>query len=1100
MDTGGIKKILNWNIGGINNLYNLDSKSFKILGEHDIIGLTETWCKNKIVINSLNNHQIFESFADVNVSGKGRPSGGLALLINKNVIKEVELVESNKYFIAVRLVGKNNKKWIVILTYIIPLDINFENKIEEMIAVTRESVHKHIVSNIIWMGDFNARVGSSNLWVNDLWYIGNKNVWVDRCSDDKEINRNGRILIEKILEENLILLNGRSEGDIDGKATFCNFKGKSSIDLVFVNENVAELVDRFEILDWPESDHFPCSLQFSKLDHVISKEKKKIIWKNELKEEFNNVLDSELKDSSSMDYGKLAIIIRDTADKCGMSKIVYHNASTPNKPWFDKECINYKKIVNSKLKLARKSKWEEEDREAYLRARREYCNLRKSKKASYLLSMQDKFHNIRYATDFWKVVKSFKYTEFVENNIDYGKWKDFYDRTQRPGEIMEGNFLNEKQEQIESDFTLIELIQALKKLGNGKAAGPDLIPNEILKNSSPTFKITLLQMFNKIWETEITPLEWSGSETVMLFKKGDKSDPANYRPISLLNTSLKLFTTLIQNRLLKWADENDIIPDCQMGFRKGRGCMDHIFNLQALLQIGTRRNKVYAAFIDFSRCFNSIIHKRLWEKLYQLKVSGKVIRTLKSIYDRAFTKIRLKGGLSDDINITEGVLQGESISPLLFNLYLSEIEKKLIEWDVPGVKVQNEEIHSLLFADDAVILAPGAGPLQRKLNHLADYFDELGLMVNISKTKIVRFRRRQRSKNETFYFKNEKLEIVQEYIYLGVKFRENVLTNETAKYFKMKGKSAVSKASNLVFKGRAEAIDPKLKLFDSIVVPTCLYGAHIWGLSDFDEIEKVQTFFLKKSLGLKTCVSNAAVRLECSRVKLSYKIVSMLLSFISKIWGSSEKDYIKKCYNQLLRNSNIAGEEFKYNWCLKVKEIFEKTGFINIWNSQDPQLLLAGKEAILKKWHAYLIEDDIIMVNKSKTYKAYGMIFKAELSRDNFYLNSRIGTHIARCLTQSRMGDGNFWFRGYNVKLNINDLCTLCGKDNENMIHILFYCKMHEASRKKYIKEYMVRGDSDDENYCNILANLNDTKLRNVFLFMQNVVIYRDQFRIYDNM
>ncbi len=155
----------------------------------------------------------------------------------------------------------------------------------------------------------------------------------------------------------------------------------------------------------------------------------------------------------------------------------------------------------------------------------------------------------------------------------------------------------------------------------------------------------------------------------MLFKKGNKDDPLNYRPISLLSTLLKLFTTLLQARLSAWAEESNVIPPCQMGFRKGKGCVEQIFNLQSLLEIGTRRNRVYTVFIDFKRAFPSIMQHKLWPKLHAIGVPGKTIRILKKIYDGAYTRIRMGDVNSDKIKITEGFYKGSPSA--LFSLTYS---------------------------------------------------------------------------------------------------------------------------------------------------------------------------------------------------------------------------------------------------------------------------------------------------------------------------------------------------------------------------------------------------------------------------------------------
>ena len=94
----------------------------------------------------------------------------------------------------------------------------------------------------------------------------------------------------------------------------------------------------------------------------------------------------------------------------------------------------------------------------------------------------------------------------------------------------------------------------------------------------------------------------------MLHKKGDPLNPSNYRPIALINTITKLFTRILNSRLNRWSSLNNLITEFQAGFRHGRGCIDNIFVLNALLQFNLmkEKGKVFALFVDFRRAFPSI--------------------------------------------------------------------------------------------------------------------------------------------------------------------------------------------------------------------------------------------------------------------------------------------------------------------------------------------------------------------------------------------------------------------------------------------------------------------------------------------------------------
>ncbi|OXA44553.1 LINE-1 retrotransposable element ORF2 protein [Folsomia candida] len=305
----------------------------------------------------------------------------------------------------------------------------------------------------------------------------------------------------------------------------------------------------------------------------------------------------------------------------------------------------------------------------------------------------------------------------------------------------------------------------------------------------------------------------------------------------------------------------------------------------------------------------------MWKKLFSLGMSGKLIRILKSLYENATTKVRMEHGLTQPIDITEGVLQGEILSPFLYNLYVSEIEKLLINSNIPGVKITRDFfLHLLCYADDTVVLAYTPVHLQQKINILRSYFDELGLKVNLSKTKVMVFRRGGRLQHGLdFRYGEDKVEIVSEYTYLGVPFSSSGVFVKAAKHFKQKGMAALGSVWKVIMGGKTNSWFAKYTLFRSICCSSTLYASHLWGLRYLELVEDVQQHFYKKLMGVSRLVPRYLVRLECGVPPMKLHIIKQCLMYMVKVNNMEEHRYTKKCFIALY-NEYMSGEYGPLNW------------------------------------------------------------------------------------------------------------------------------------------------------------------------------------------
>ena len=163
-------------------------------------------------------------------------------------------------------------------------------------------------------------------------------------------------------------------------------------------------------------------------------------------------------------------------------------------------------------------------------------------------------------------------------------------------------FSNHPPTQEQNDLPIVsEITLGIKNLKSGKATGLDNISNEMLKVAGPMCQ----SLFNKIYSMTHFPMPWKAAYITTLHKKGPKQDPANYRPISITSCFGKLFTSILNARLMQYMQESIISHPFQGAFTKGWRGTDHIFVANTLIHQAKHLNlPLYAAFIDLQKAYD----------------------------------------------------------------------------------------------------------------------------------------------------------------------------------------------------------------------------------------------------------------------------------------------------------------------------------------------------------------------------------------------------------------------------------------------------------------------------------------------------------------
>lgn len=201
---------------------------------------------------------------------------------------------------------------------------------------------------------------------------------------------------------------------------------------------------------------------------------------------------------------------------------------------------------------------------------------------------------------FWKLVQvgSGKKQRTLNSAVTEDAWERYL------GEIYEEEAHQERHKdtswiEVEQDiryfFTVYNVRQIISKLTLTRAAGPDDLPAVIMKMRPDWWAEFFTKMFNRILDSGIMPENWRRAIIRPIHKRGDIMIPKNYRLNSLLDVSEKVFAKIILEKLKEWAEDNQIVPPKQGGFRKGHSIIDHCFALWAMAQKSTEQGVVCSA-------------------------------------------------------------------------------------------------------------------------------------------------------------------------------------------------------------------------------------------------------------------------------------------------------------------------------------------------------------------------------------------------------------------------------------------------------------------------------------------------------------------------
>jgi hypothetical protein len=414
------------------------------------------------------------------------------------------------------------------------------------------------------------------------------------------------------------------------------------------------------------------------------------------------------------------------------------------------------------------------------------------------------------------------------------------------------------------------------------------------------------------------------------------------------------------------------------------------------------------------------------------------------MYTHDLACISLGDKITEPFYINQGVKQGCILSPLLFNIFISDLSSTLGDANCTPTNIdETKTINSIIWADDLLMLSETEDGLNNMLNNLNEYTKANLIYVNLEKTKCMIFNKSGRLIRRNFWLGNKKVEMVREYKYLGFLITPsiNLYTALTdLKDRSLRALGAIKSKLGVLFR---KHIPTTIHLFDSLVKPILLYASDFWAclkLPRNNPIENLHIKFCKDLLGVQIQTVNVGVLLELGRLPLC----TYGKKNVTKNW---ERIGLQKKANTMVLSSYLNSQE--YGWANCMKNCFAQAGllelFLNIRTGTTPNMEMFRRERDIFQQTAL---SDIQNMSKLRTYKDLKNDAKFEK-----YLTSVQNVSDRIALTKLRLSNHTLMIekgRHQNIKL-FDRTCPFCTGEVENELHFLVKCPTYFHIRQQLL-------------------------------------------------
>ncbi|KAH9265112.1 hypothetical protein BASA83_011342 [Batrachochytrium salamandrivorans] len=658
---------------------------------------------------------------------------------------------------------------------------------------------------------------------------------------------------------------------------------------------------------------------------------------------------------------------------------------------------------------------------------------------------------------------------------------------------------------LDQDFSWNQIAAALLQMSPRKAPGDDGIttafyqaalymPANTQEGVPPTpFARALLRVCGQVFASATIPRAWLCASIVSIDKKdGDPLNPGDKRGIALINVGLKLVCKVLQMRIERFVETNNLLSYEQAGFRKREECVGQVVSLVDIIQ--RRQNaglNTHVLFIDIRKAFDTVPVGALLWKLQNMGFPRRTLAFLKALYTSSSARARAGSLLSDPFPVQRGVRQGCPLSELLFNLFINDILDGVAPITVPGLPRDTTPIRGLMYADDVAVFADSEQSLLAASTAIEQWANQWEMQFGVAKCGIISFTGHLAPRLDNpldIRLHGQLVSCVESYKYLGVLIDSKL---DHSAWLKQKRSALEHTISDLhpVLANHQLTVNYRSRIFSAVVMGKAYYGLELVG-GNKSHLAPLQTTInkgirlftgarLSTAIGpllVETGIGSLLTRSLVSRVRLLERSVTKRTP-INAICSSTDNDvFTLNVQGQLVRSQ-------RWFWSRRTKQLYRNRYWLT------PQV----RPKTVKQRHSFALMETLRTCGDSASLQKYvtrQLLDTSGFFKDPSFDQSR--AHGTRYLMLARMDA--LWTARKAIQIGILvdthpfsvDHCILCDQQllSTSIAHLVVECEQVTGHR---IQSGLV--PAIQKSRLRLLGRALDPGVENVYTWLRGGVL-----------